>query len=100
MIEDSQAGFALIAAAFMTGLWAWVAQKAKSKEKADELEINTGVQERETRRIFELESQILQLKEKSEECERVRQHLERENARLYREMNRERRRDDDDRGTR
>ena len=43
-IEDSQAGFALIAAAFMTGLWAWVAQKAKSKEEVGKQETVSEIQ--------------------------------------------------------
>jgi len=44
LLEDSQAGFALIAAAFMTGLWAWVAQKAKSKEEIDRQETTSEIQ--------------------------------------------------------
>jgi len=43
-MEDSQAGFALIAAAFMTGLWAWVAQKAKSREEVDRQETTSEIQ--------------------------------------------------------
>lgn len=31
----NQAGYAVIAAAFVTGLWAWIAQKAKVKDESD-----------------------------------------------------------------
>ena len=51
--EGNQAGYAMIAAAFITGLWTWIAQKVKTKgedekqDKEDEKEdLDFGVQDR------------------------------------------------------
>lgn len=35
MTSDVQSGYALVAAAFVTGIWAWVAQRARGREERE-----------------------------------------------------------------
>jgi hypothetical protein len=37
--SGNQAGYAVVAAAFVTGLWAWISQKAKAKDDGEKEEV-------------------------------------------------------------
>jgi peptidoglycan hydrolase CwlO-like protein len=46
MSNGNQAGYAVVAAAFITGLWAFIAQKFRSIGESEKEEANVGVQDR------------------------------------------------------
>lgn len=127
-----QAGYAVVAAAFVTGIWAWLSQRAKAKddnvkdekiaERSDSQnllqsykEFNEQLQNRisiltneisslwanlnllqatlkdsetfrneSARQIVDLETQVKELKRRTDEYETSNKHLESENTRLYR----------------
>lgn len=132
MSDGNQAAYAVVAAAFVTGFWAWITQRAKTSEDDHKEDTQSKVSESQTivqgykefneqlqgritiltnevsnlwvnfhglqdslreseklridalRQVFELESQVKDLRARVDACESQKTALERDNDRLTR----------------